>query len=298
MTKAQQDPMFSQNMFNHVTVNPAFAGMKGILSVSAVYRTQWQNMTDAPEIYAVNVDAPFSIKNTNNGIGINLLNEKIGLQNNSQLMLNYAFKGDLGWGMLNVGTKLGILQLKFDNDFYIPEMDGNTDPGSDPALNTSELSKIKFDVGIGVFLTGNNFYAGASLTHLTKPSMTVGTSGEFFWKQSLNLTSGYNIPLSPVIKMQPSFFLQSDFVSNQYILNANFTYKETYWAGLSYRYESTVTFIGGLELKNGLQLGYSYDMNWDKIASDLGGSHEITLSYTFGLSLGKKDKVYKSIRFL
>ncbi|MEG2277768.1 MAG: type IX secretion system membrane protein PorP/SprF, partial [Odoribacter sp.] len=61
IVKAQQDPQFSQNMYNHITVNPAFAGEQNRWMISGIYRNQWQSMDGAPETYAFNVDGPLRI---------------------------------------------------------------------------------------------------------------------------------------------------------------------------------------------------------------------------------------------
>ena len=56
IVNAQQDPQFSQNMFNHMTINPAFAGLQNRWVISGIYRNQWLAMDGAPETYALNVD--------------------------------------------------------------------------------------------------------------------------------------------------------------------------------------------------------------------------------------------------
>ncbi len=71
-----------------------------------------------------------------------------------------------------------------------------------------------------------------------------------------------------------------------------------YWGGVAYRYEEAVIFTGGLELKNGIMVGYSYDWNRGDVGRYIGGSHEVTFSYSFGLKAGKRQKIYKSVRFL
>ena len=87
IVKAQQDPQFSQNMFNHMTVNPAFAGQQNRWVVSGIYRNQWQGMEGAPETYALNVDGALRIGKTNGGVGLNMLSDKLGLQTTLQLSL-------------------------------------------------------------------------------------------------------------------------------------------------------------------------------------------------------------------
>lgn len=293
VVKAQQDPQFSQNMFNHMTVNPAFAGVHGKWMVSGAYRNQWQKMDGAPETYAFNVDAPLRIKGADGGIGLSLMSDKLGLQNNLHVGLNYAYRRESRIGDWSVGAKLGMVNAKIKGDFYIP---GDT-PSNDPALG-GDVSKVLFDVNLGAFLSGKAYYAGIALSHLTKPKMTMGQTGEFFLARHMYLTGGYCITLTPKLDLQPSLFIITDFVSAQYTVNSNFVFNKMFWGGLSYRYEEALVFMAGAELKNGMAFGYSYDWNVSNVGKYTGGTHEVTLSYSFGLSVGKRQKMYKSVRFL
>lgn len=300
MVKAQQDPQFSQNMFNHMTVNPAFAGENGCWMISGIYRNQWQSMEGAPETYAFNVDGLVKIKGVKSGVGLNMMSDKLGMQSNLHLMLNYSYKRILSFGVLSVGLKIGIVNAKIEGEYYIPGGEGFTRPEDDPALNASEanVSKMMFDMGAGTFLTGRNYYAGIAVSHLTKPEMTVGLSGRFFFTPHLFLTGGYTLPVAARWDIQPSAYVKTDFRSSQYSVNANAVYDKRYWGGVSYRYEEAIIFMGGLELKNGIQVGYSYDWNVSGVGKYTGGSHEVTLSYSFGMEWRKRQKIYKSVRFL
>lgn len=300
IVKAQQDPQFSQNMFNHVTVNPAFVGQQNRWVVSGIYRSQWQKMEGAPETYAVNVDAPLRLGRTDGGIGLNVMNDRLGMQRMLHVMLNYSYKRTLRLGVLSAGVKFGVINSKIEGDYYNPEGDDYTRPEDDPALNGSraDLSKMLFDAGLGVFLTGDRFYAGMAVSHLTRPEMTVGLTGKFFLTPHLCFSGGYALPLSPKCSLQPSVFVQTDFAGTQYSVNANAVFNQMYWGGVSYRYGEAVVFLAGMELKNGILVGYSYDWNVAGIGKYVGGTHEVTLSYSFGLRFGKRQKMYKSVRFL
>ncbi|MEG2556661.1 MAG: type IX secretion system membrane protein PorP/SprF [Odoribacter sp.] len=294
IVKAQQDPQFSQNMYNHITVNPAFAGEQNRWMISGIYRNQWQSMDGAPETYAFNVDGPLRIKGTDGGIGFNMMSDKLGMQTFLHLMLDYSYKRTIRPGVLSVGMKFGIVNEKIEGEYHIP--DGN--PADDPALNKESVSKILFDMGLGAFLTGDRFYAGIALSHLTKPTFTLGETGELFLAPHLYMTGGYTLPIAARWDLQPSAFVKTDFVSTQYSINMNAVFNKMYWGGVSYRYEEALIFMGGLELKNGIMVGYSYDWNVSDVGKYTGGSHEVTLSYSFGLKLGKRQKIYKSVRFL
>ena len=78
----------------------------------------------------------------------------------------------------------------------------------------------------------------------------------------------------------------------------NVVYHKMYWGGVSYRYQEALIFMGGMELKNGIMVGYSYDWNVSDVGKYTGGSHEVTVANHFGLQWGKRQKIYKSVRFL
>lgn len=298
--QAQQDPQFSQNMWNHMTVNPGFAGEQGKWTVSGIYRNQWTKMDGAPETYALNVDGPVRLGGTRGGVGLNIMSDKLGMQTYLHLLGNYSYKLAFDFGVLSIGIKVGIVNAKIEGEYYIPKGDGYTPPGSDPALNGEniDLSKILFDAGVGAFLTGKGYYVGAAVSHLNKARFTIGQSGSFFMARHMYMTGGYTWELSSKFDLQPSVFVKTDFVSTQYNVNMNAVFNRKYWGGVSYRYQEAVVFMGGLELKNGMVVGYSYDWNVEGVGKYTGGSHEVTLSYSFGVRLGKREKLYKSVRFL
>ena len=226
IVNAQQDPQFSQNMFNHMTINPAFAGLQNRWVISGIYRNQWLAMDGAPETYALNVDGPFRIKRSDGGIGLNMMSDKLGMQTNLHLMLNYSYKWALRPGVLSVGLKFGLINAKIEGKYYIPDDEDHTPSGDDEALNGTDVnvSKMMFDLGGGIFFTGKQGYAGVAVAHLTKPEMTVGLTGRFFFTPHLYCTGGYTVPIGLRWDLQPSVFMKTDFRSLQYSVNVNVVY--------------------------------------------------------------------------
>ena len=86
--------------------------------------------------------------------------------------------------------------------------------------------------------------------------------------------------------------------ANQIYLNTNVRYNKRFWGGVSYRGGDAIVGILGVELFNGVQVGYSYDFSITKIGKYSSGSHELTIGYCFDLSLDRTPQKYKSIRFL
>jgi type IX secretion system PorP/SprF family membrane protein len=96
----------------------------------------------------------------------------------------------------------------------------------------------------------------------------------------------------------PMFTVKSDGKANQVYLNTNVRYNKRFWGGVSYRTGDAIVGILGVELFNGVQVGYSYDFSVSKIGKYSSGTHELTIGYCFDLSLDRTPQRYKSIRFL
>src|SRR5680860_102416 len=73
---AQQDAQYTQYMFNTMSVNPAYAGSRGQLSIAGLYRSQWVGLEGAPQTFTFNLHSP--IRNSNVGYGVSVVNDKIG----------------------------------------------------------------------------------------------------------------------------------------------------------------------------------------------------------------------------
>ena len=113
-------------------------------------------------------------------------------------------------------------------------------------------------------------------------------------------TAGYDLQMAnPLFEVMPSFVLSSDGRVNQLYVNTNVRYNKRFWGGVSYRTgENAVVGIVGVELFNGIRVGYSYDFDFSKLNTVSNGSHELTVGYCFDLSMEKSPQKYKSIRFL
>ena len=61
-TMAQQDPKYSQYMFNQMAINPAYAGSKEALSATAFIRSQWTGIEGAPKTETFSIHGPLKKK--------------------------------------------------------------------------------------------------------------------------------------------------------------------------------------------------------------------------------------------
>jgi type IX secretion system PorP/SprF family membrane protein len=113
------------------------------------------------------------------------------------------------------------------------------------------------------------------------------------------MTGGYTLQLpNPSLELLPSLFVYSDGKIAQFTVTSLLRYNKKVWGGVSYRAGDALIGIIGLELFNGIRIGYSYDFTISDMGKTSGGSHEFMVNYCFDLSLGKSPMKYKSIRFL
>ncbi|PRY91413.1 type IX secretion system membrane protein PorP/SprF [Marinilabilia salmonicolor] len=296
---AQFDPMFSQNMFNHLNTNPGYAGNSGKMNVVLMNRNQWTGLEGAPVTTVAGADAALNLFGKKVGVGLEVMNDDIGFFNNLMIRLSFARRYLLGEGELGIGISTGILSQSFDGSgIEIPESDYH-DP-NDPMVPSEKISGFAPDFGLGAFYQGPGWYAGAGVQHLFSPEPNFQDDFYVYVHRSLFLTGGYLINLEERnFDLEPSIFFRQGGGSWQADLNLNLHFREKYWAGLTYRYQDAVVLLAGLNLKNGIRAGYSYDITTSKLSNTgSSGSHEIMIGYSFDLNINKKQKRYKSVRFL
>lgn len=296
--RAQQDPKFSQNMFLIPFYNPGAIGHGDKICVAAAFRNQWMGLPDAPIVTTFTAHMPVSFLGRNHGIGLNLMNDNIAFNNDFYANLAYSYKIDLGAGVLGAGVQLGLANQSLTTSGWvgadvITVKDDNSIPQNDGSL-------FGFDMGLGVYYATDKLYAGISTTHLNQTS--------FKYPEELVETklirhyyaiAGYTIQLpNPMFELMPSFMLQTDGRSNHIYLNTNLRYNKKFWGGVSYSVGGAATALFGIELLNGIRVGYSYDFELSPLLKYNSGSHEITVRYCFDLSLDKSPQKYESIRFL
>jgi type IX secretion system PorP/SprF family membrane protein len=187
--------------------------------------------------------------------------------------------------------------MAINGDWYIPDGD-MFDPTTDPGIPQSDVSQLAFDLGFGIFLKSNDYYIGASVTHLNQASIVFSDQASTYLARHYYLSAGYNISLSdPLFEIQPSVLFKTDMVAYQADITVDLVYKERYSAGLNYRINDAVGVLLGFELVNGMRIGYAYDIMTSALAGYGNGSHEIFIGYSFDLGKNRSKK-YKSVRFL
>ena len=284
---AQQDPQFSQNMFNKLANNPGFAGSRGNIATSVLHRSQWMGFEGSPSTQNFSIDAELPF--LHGGVGLNIVKDEIAQQNSLGLQATYAYRTELGVGQLGMGMSVGMFQSGVDGgDFSFSE------PG-DGAIPTGSINGSKLDIGAGVYYNTQDIYIGVSSSHMTEPVVEWSDGTKYSLARHYFLISGYYYEINPVLSLNPSIYLKSDGATSQLDINTNLIYNNKMWGGVSYRLDEGLILLTGMNVNEDLRFGLAYDLT---ITNPLGNSIEFMLGYNFKIKTNKAISKYKNPRFL
>lgn len=267
---AQQDAQYTQYMFNTMSVNPAYAGSRGQLSIAALYRAQWVGLNGAPTSQTLNLHSP--IRNSKLGYGISIVNDEIG----DGVVQETYFDGVISYtidvsreGKLSFGLKAGgnLLNLDFNK---LRNFD------SEPVNSDNIENRFSPNVGLGMYYHSNNFYAGLSAPNLFQTehfdnSQRDANSVQFLSKERINFyfITGYVFDLNGNLKFKPA--LLTKVVGGaplQVDLSANFMFNEKFTFGAAYRWDAALSAMAGFQISDQFMIGLAYD----KETTELGGT--------------------------
>lgn len=295
---SQQDPLSSHYMFNTMTYNPGVSGISGMICATALNRQQWVGFDGAPSTTIFNINTPLPFFKGNSGAGLLVESDNIGFDKDINLSAAYSQHLDVGSGKLGIGLSLGMLNKKLDPTWEIPSGDIHTPASGDPLIPENKESYVAFDAGLGMYYKADNYYAALSVTHINQPKIKF-TKGMPYISRHYYLTAGYTLQLrNPSLELIPSMFAFSDGKVMQFTVTSLLRYNKKLWGGVSYRAGDALIGMIGIELYNGLRLGYAYDFTLSDMSKSSNGSHEFMVNYCFDLNLGRSPMKYKSIRFL
>ena len=287
IASSQQDPQFSQNMFNKLANNPGYAGSNQAICATALHRSQWMGFEGAPTTLNLSVDA--GIPAIHGGVGLNIVKDDIAAFSNLGLQLTYAYRTDLGNGQMGAGLSLGMFQSGQNGSWY--NWSDDTDP-----LNwgSGDVKGSAMDLGFGVYYNTQDVYIGLSTSHFTEPTIEY-SNGSINLERHYFLIAGYAHELNPMFTLNPSIYLKSDGASSQLDINTNVLYDNRLWGGFSYRLDEGLIALLGMHINDDLRFGIAYDIVMSEITNN---SLEFMLGYCFQVKYDKPIKSYKNPRFL
>lgn len=281
--KAQQDPMYTQYMFNMLAINPAYAGSRNVVSATALYRNQWTGLNGAPETTTFTIDAPINDKKI--GLGLQVFNDKLGITNTTGVVLSSSYRIRMDRGTLSFGLQGNVANRRADFTQVRLDPNGNS---NDVAFQDF-VSQTNFNIGTGIYYNSDRFYIGLSSPQLL-PVVYANSSGSNLSKQEIHLflATGFVAKLSEDFKLKPSVLVKAvGGAPLQADINATFWIKDRFGIGGQYRTNADVSAFLELQLNQQVRLGYAYDYAVTNLQSVNSGSHELMLRYEFGF---EKDK--------
>lgn len=283
---AQQDPQYTQYMYNQNVINPAYAGTRDGLTLTTLYRQQWTGVTGAPETLTFSGSTPVGERV---GLGLSIISDQIGPVQEKNFYGDFSYKLQVGKETtLALGLKAGVTFLDINLSDVI-----TTVPG-DP-LFSEQVNNQSLNVGTGAFLYGQQWYVGASVPNLLN-SVHLDEDGQRFGSETQHffLTTGYVFNLSENVKFKPHALVKGAFNAPiSFDLNTNFLFNNVFELGVSYRLEDSFSGLVGMNVTDTFKVGYAYDRVISDISVVSDASHEIFLTY----DLAFPRKVMQSPRF-
>jgi type IX secretion system PorP/SprF family membrane protein len=288
--KAQQDPHYTQYMYNMNVMNPAYAGSKETLAIGLLYRQQWVNVEGAPQTGTFSIHSPVG---SNVGLGLSVISDKIGPVEENNIYGDFSYTLNLGGEhKLAMGIKTG---LTFQSVGLFSDIGNGYVPQPGDIAFQQNSSNTYFNIGTGLFYYTQKYYLAASIPNMLEATyLDVQEDGQAYQfgteKQHFFVTGGYVFNLSAATKLKPSFMVKSAFgVPVSLDLSANALFFDKFEIGATYRLDDSFGAMVNYAITPSVRIGYAYD----HIISDLNvttpASHEFML--LFDLNLSKKVSI-------
>lgn len=280
---AQQDAQYTQYMYNTISVNPAYAGSRGVMSIAGLHRSQWVGLDGAPRTQTLTLNTPVGISNRV-GLGLSVVNDKIGPMDETYFDIDFSYTVPTSeQGKLSFGLKAGghLLNVDFQQ---LSQFDIN-----DPSFENNIDNKFSPNIGVGFYYHTNRFYVGLSAPNLLETkhfdeSATGDGNSSFIAKERINyyLIAGHVFDLSDNVKFKPA--LLTKMVSGaplQVDVSANFLLYEKLTLGAAYRWSAALSAMAAFQVSDAIMLGFAYDRETTQLGRTEfnDGSYEVILRF-------------------
>jgi type IX secretion system PorP/SprF family membrane protein len=292
---AQQQPLYSQFVFNKYLFNPAVAGCQQVSTVQLNAYEQWTGFKGAPRYHTACIDSRVFgkdrkprrnilkklrfIKPENIGYGAQLFTEKYGPMNQTGLIGTYSYHIRMKGQQLSFGLSPGISNLGLRSTDIVL-----SDEIPDYLVAGNDTRRWIIDFDFGTYFLGKNYFAGYSVHHLSKSTLQWGGSVDADYRLGRQhfLMGGYTYPVTDKVKIEPTTLIKlSGNQKNQIDINLLCTIADDYWCGLSFKTSKTLSASGGLKYDRYI-FCYSFDYTLSSIRKFNYGSHEIHLAVQLG----------------
>ena len=272
---AQQDPQYTNYMYNTININPAYAGSRGALSIFGLHRSQWVGLEGAPTTNSFSVNTP--IADSKVGLGVSFVNDALGVMDENTLSVDFSYTLDLN----NRGSKLSFGLKGSANLLNVAYSDLNKYNPNDPQILNDVSNEFTPNIGAGIYWHTEKSYVGFSV-----PSFLESTRYDNYIQSTMQqkmhyyLMGGHVFELNPMLKFKPAFLLKAvEGAPLQADVTANFLINEKFTIGAAYRWDAAWSALVGFQVTDGMFIGYSYDSDIQALRNYNNGSHEVFLRF-------------------
>lgn len=285
---AQQDPQYTQYMYNTLSVNSAYAGSLGHLAITGIYRTQWVGLEGAPNTQSFTLDTPIA---KNLGLGLSVVSEEIGPTEEQYVDANFSYTIQSGLThKLSFGIKGGGRVINID---------WTKGSHREPDVQFRENITNKFlpVVGAGLYWHGERDYIGIAVPNfMTRERYNYDDIADDLVNERMHvyLIGGIVFDLSAHTKFKPAVLVK--YVAGAPLIadfSANFMFNNAFALGVSYRTGDSLSALASLQITPQFNVGYAYDYTTTELQTYNSGTHEIMLRF----ELVSRKKGLKSPRF-
>ncbi len=297
LIRGQQNQLYTQFAFNKLAINPAYAGNDEHFTLTGIYRDQWSGFPGAPTTQNLTLNSPRLFGSA--GLGLNLERVSIGITRMVNLSGQYAYKIDMEGATLSLGLSTTLRNMV--RDFTDPRLVALEDISLDGAIIADRLSTYLFNVGAGIYVNNERFFAGIATPGLIRSDLILSSDEEGKkgpYVRQLFFMGGGLLPLSDLLGLKTQFLVRwAEKTPIHFDMNAGFLIHERYNVAMNYRSGGSNQFIGeslgfifGFDVSNQFMLGFSYDLNLSGIRSFDNGSFELLASYRL-IKSGEKGRI-------
>jgi len=277
---AQQDPQYTQYMYNTMSVNPGYAGQRDVLSISGLHRAQWVGIDGETRTQSLVVHTP--LRNEKIGLGFSVVNDGLGPANETYFDGNFSYTIPVG----------SVTELSFGlkGGFHLLNTNWNEGIFQNPdAVFQENLNLFSPVIGAGLYLHSDRWYVGLAIPnfittqHYNDFQESVASERmHFFAIAGLVLQASHNLKIKPaaLLKAVSGAPLIAD-------LSLNALFNEKLTLGVAYRWDDSFSGLAGFQVSDGLFIGYAYDLTATELNNYNSGTHEIMLRF----ELQQKGKI-------
>jgi len=314
-----QDPHFTQFYAQPLYLNPGFAGTTPEHRFIVNNRIQWPSLPEAFNTFAFSYD--YNLANLNSGLGLLLVADKVGTASLKSTTVAgiYSYKIHMAnnW-VVSPGLQVGysIRDLNIQKLLFGDQLDPNFNGGQTPISIDPAIARLGntgfFDIGAGLLVYNEIFWAGISAQHMNEPDQSL-IEGDSKLPMKTQIHIGVRIPLykgprkrERTASIAPSLLYRTQGKFDQLDIGFQFNYNPI-MVGLFYRgipiqqneadnmSHDAVAFMFGLEFDK-WDLAYSYDITVSELGVNAGGAHELSLMYN--LTVQKRRRIKRKEKFV